>query len=135
MAPVSRVADVYRYDGPHTPDTVKAAARDVADLVGYLANATGTVDLDPPDLARIVDEIRTAVSELPQLLTHLADKARRYTTVDGLYDNQGGDAHALADLLNLHLLAAAHGMPSQMLATAHEAASRLGTNQPEGGTR
>lgn len=128
MSPVA-----YPFDGPHTPDTVKAAASDVADLVRYLANATRRGDSlnDPADLALVVGRLNAALAGLPQILDQLAAHAARYATRRGLYDSHGDNPAGVAGDANLRLRAAARVLPIAVkeLAAAHEAVSRLGIDE------
>jgi hypothetical protein len=128
---VTDIEALFPYDGPHTPDRVRAAARAVEDLVYYLGNATrrGAALPQPDDLAHVVASLHMAVSYLPQVLGQLVSHADRMGTWAGLYDDRGGDPGTVVRDLKLHLRTAAEAMPGELLGAAHEAASRLGANE------
>lgn len=119
-------------NGPRLP---ASAAQDVADLVRYLAAATRRGDSlpEPADLAVVVGHLHDAVTQLPQVLTQLARHADRYGTWSDLYDYRDGDpAAAVRDLvMQLRVAASTVTIAAEHLAAAHEAASRLGTNEGE----
>lgn len=132
------VEALYPYDGPHTPDTVREAAEDLSGLVRYLANATRRGDSlpQPGDLAAVVGSLQQVAGGLPQVLNQLAAHADRYATRADLSDSRSGDPAVVARDLSQYLRTAADGIAAirAVLASAHEAASRLGVN-PEGETR
>lgn len=130
---MSRVDTLYPYDGPHTPETVRAAAEDVSALVRYLARATRDGDSvrQLPDLAQIVGYLSGAIGDLPQVFMHLSEHARRISMWSDVYDDRGGDPAVVARDLDQHLRTAGHSatVAAGILSAAHEAASRLGTNE------
>lgn len=126
---------LFPYDGPHTPDRVRAAAEAVSALVRYLNNATRRGDSirQPSDLAQIVGYLSGATAGLPQTLSQLAQHARRIARWADVYDDRGSDPGVVATDCGMHLQVAATNTAAaaQLLAAAHDAASRLGTSGGE----
>ncbi len=128
-------AALYPLDGPHYPETVVAAARDVEHLVQFLTLATrhpAIVD-NPAYAATVIGALHHTTTMLFQLFGHLAQHADRWGGRPGLYDYRGTDPHVTASDAGLHLRgAAAASLPlAAQLGAAHEAVARLGINPEE----
>lgn len=74
---MSAIQSLFPLDGPHSRESVTAAARSVGELVRYLNHATQEVELTPPELAQVVAELGRAVGMLPQLLSQLGGQVRQ----------------------------------------------------------
>lgn len=76
--PEAVVEEYWPYDGPHTADTVIAAADAVAQLTRYLNNATRGTDIPAPDLYEATSHLTAAADGLDQLCGEFATHARRH---------------------------------------------------------
>ena len=121
-------------DGPHTPDTVRAATRAVAELVRYLNHATRTSQGfgEPSDLGHVLGDLEAAIERLPQLVRQLATVADRLADTPGIGSDRPGEtgrecAGALsAELFEAHAPILAAG---RAVEAAHQYASRLHMDQ------
>lgn len=99
----------HRYDGPHTPEGIADAAREISCLVRCLANATRRPQ--PDAVYDAVGPLGEAVGSVDQVLRQLATAARA-----------AGDREAAECLLDARGSAEALGCDLQR---AHSAASGL----------
>ncbi|MGH3991449.1 MAG: hypothetical protein ACRDSN_03185 [Pseudonocardiaceae bacterium] len=87
------VAQRMPYDGPHSPATVKDAARSISALLRYLTNATGPGN-GPATLHHaaathaVLAYLCEASHDLGLLLEHLATATRGHAERPGLYDDR-----------------------------------------------
>ena len=134
---------LWPYDGPHTPETVAAAARAVSGLVRYLNNATRQSAVpDAPSVHRVLAEVETAVFRLPQLLSQLQSAAERLVFNPTLYDDREDRvaANTAAELAeNLRFACTDARVLGIQLNTAAQCSVHLGNEDParphEGGDR
>lgn len=123
------------YDGPHTPETVTAAAQALSGLVRYLNNATRRRDTlpDAATVHGVVSELGIVVSRLPQLLAQLEGAADRMAADPSLYDDRRDrPATRTARELAGELAAAqvSVGPLAVRLAEAANRSARLGNEDP-----
>lgn len=80
-------------DGPHTEDTIRAAAAGIVTLVRYLNAATTTSPAceSGPVVASVLADLATASRGLDQTLIQLARAAARLADDPTLYDDRGAD--------------------------------------------
>jgi hypothetical protein len=130
------IADRYRLDGPHTPESVTAAAADIQHLVHYLTRATRHRHTlaHPADAAKVIGALDEAVSMLPQLFNQAANAAGRWVDLPGLCDDRGGDPAVVVADAKAHLNAARDRAQrlGDPLTAAHQAVLRLGVETPKG---
>ncbi|WP_103384322.1 hypothetical protein [Pseudonocardia dioxanivorans] len=102
--PDAWVHDAFALDGPHTPESVTAAAAAVAELVRYLNRATMTVRLPAPELASTLRNLGVAAARLPQLIDQLHASATRLDEHGEPYsDTDRLDVNELRAQLGRHL--------------------------------
>lgn len=85
------ISTVFPYDGPHSPDNVRAAARAFTAIGRYLNNATqpGKSTLEwGSTIGAILGNVKAALYQLDQLLEQLADGALRLAEDPTLYSDQ-----------------------------------------------
>lgn len=95
----STVEEHFPFDGPHTPEQVRDAARGVSKLVRYLNNATGggngTNALPyAPHTYRLLGSMHSTVDGLDQLLDQIAGALNRHASDSTLYDDRAADTDA-----------------------------------------
>lgn len=84
-------------DGPHTEDTIRAAAAGIVTLVRYLNAATQSPACESgPVVASVLADLGAAGRGLDQTLIQLARAAARLADDPTLYDDRGAD-HDTAD--------------------------------------
>lgn len=141
------VEETFPYDGPHTPEQVREAARGVSVLIRYLNNATGpgngTNSLPyAPHTYRLIGSVRSTVAGLDQLLDQASAALRRHSGDSSLYDDRRADyvgAETASDAANA-LSEARHSLEqaSSDVDQAWGLSSHLGhdfTEQEQGATR
>lgn len=124
------------FDGPHTADSVEAAAVALGRLVRYLNNATG-YSRSLPDAAtayRVTSNLASVAGLLPQLLDQLARFMEQQVNDPSLYDDRRNENHpahrtALAVSAALGEARRAAGSMGAALALAASAASHLGNDE------
>ncbi len=93
------IEEHFPYDGPHTPETVRDAARGISKLVRYVNNATGpgngTTSLPyAPHTYRLLGSVHATVDGLDQLLEQIATAMNRHANDATLRDDRGADSDA-----------------------------------------
>lgn len=79
-------------DGPHTEDTIRAAAAGIVTLVRYLNAATTSPACESgPVVASVLADLGAAGRGLDQALIQLARAAARLADDPTLYDDRGAD--------------------------------------------
>lgn len=128
------------YDGPHTPEKVRAAALAITGLVRYLNNATGPARTTLPYAAsthRLLSGLSGAVYHLPQLLDQLRTSIETQAGDPGLHDDRrdrAGSQTATELTSQLEELGRATQRLAWQLSEALELSVHLG-NEDVGGTR
>ncbi len=126
-------------DGPHTPESVRAAGAAIDELSRYLARATAPwvqgLELRGADLYHLIGELRSAAGKVDQVLDQLAGRAEQLADDPTLYDDRRDD-HLAADTVHeawTHLTATRGALTHVIghLDHAHSAASHLG-HDPKG---
>lgn len=89
----------FGYDGPHSPETARDAARGIAKLVRYLNNATGpgsgTESLPyAPHTYRLLGSVHATVHGLDQLLDQIVTAMNRHANDPTLRDDRGANSDA-----------------------------------------
>lgn len=135
------IGDYWPADGPHSRESVAAAALGIDKLAHYLARATAPWGAGPQvlaqggDLYRLVGELRSAIGRLDQVLDQAAQRAGHLTEDPTLYDDRrdGRDPAATARELEGALSHARLdvGTLSTSLSAAHSAAAHLGHDDSE----
>lgn len=100
------IGDYWPADGPHSRESVAAAALGVDELAHYLARATAPWGAGPgvlrygPDVYRVIGELRSAMGRLDQVLDQIAQRAAALADDPTLYDDRrdGTDPDATARL-------------------------------------
>lgn len=122
-------------DGPHTEDTIRAAAAGIVTLVRYLNAATTSPACESgPVVADVLADLATASRGLDQALSQLARAAARLADDPTLYDDRGSD-HDTADTTETVADATAEARVrlaavTSALRDAAEEASHLGYTLP-----
>ncbi|MEU4843161.1 hypothetical protein [Nocardia testacea] len=133
------VTDLFPTDEPHTPETLIAASRAIAELWRYLGHATISgvhkILTDPADVYSIVGALESAEHSSIQVLERLGLWARNigdestYTDRFGHNDPDGtaDQIQSAGHYINRHLQAAArhHNIAGDQLSAAHGILSHL----------
>lgn len=137
------IEDHFPFDGPHTPDSVAAAASCVDDLTRYLANATWPykqVTKRAPRLRPVVAQLSNGLGHLPQVFQQIAAALDNIADDPSLFDDRrsaafpGADtARAAAD--ELRLAAQQTELLRSRLSAAGSHLWHLGHDTPTGGER
>jgi hypothetical protein len=130
------VDSVWPFDGPHSADSVEAAAVALGRLVRYLNNATGYSRSLPyaATAYRVTSNLASMAGLLPQLLDQLAQFMEQQAGDPSLYDdrrNGNYPAHrtALAVSAALGEARRAAGSMGAVMERAASAASHLGNDE------
>lgn len=86
---LAELADLWPYDGPHSPHTVTAAAQAIWVLVRYINNATSLPGRYSymSQVARVANSLADAVFGLNQLLDQMRRDIDRHIATGRLYDD------------------------------------------------
>lgn len=115
----------FNIDGPHTPESTAAAARQIAELVRYLNHATLADEAlpEPADTARVLGELADAAERMRQLLGQIAGRLKRY---EPLGSDDGNPVASRAETVAAAVAAWAHlEHATAELRRARDAAARL----------
>ncbi len=123
-----------RYDGPHTPESVAAAARALPALVRHLVNATNPANSETTlPYASHVHQMLAALTEaalrLHPLIDHLTDTTARHSADPSLTDDRRDRPGSATAEHVLAALRAAQGEAHRLarhLDAARESAAHLG---------
>lgn len=134
------IADTYwPPDGPHSRESVTAAAATIDRLTRYLARATSPWARPPAlrygsDLYALIGELRSALGTLDQVFAQASERAGQLVDDPTLYDDRR-DGHEAADTARdtqgaLDAARVALGALAEKIADAHQAAGHLGHKNP-----
>lgn len=135
--PERLIDSTWPFDGPHTEDSVEAAAVALGRLVRYLNNATGYSKSLPyvGTAYRVTSSVAHMAGLLPQLLNQLAQLMEQQANDPSLYDDRRNERAYPAVLTADRVAAELHGATQTVATLGHQLqraanmASHLGNDE------